>query len=191
MKQHQYMKPLPVMVLPRPRSLREMGNFCNFLDQQRLKRFLDEYSYLIHIQHKHIKDKHVLGYYVPHWLCDFFFDPHRSQSLYSASWVINECQHAIEGFIAPNSVSHSPLHFFMQPHGKISDATHLLEYVKEGYNNSDLLHFLEYLSEIHWLDIYTRGWHQRGLTHGIIHWLCTTLVSWFLVIWSDSSLTTM
>jgi len=176
------------MVLPRPRSLREIGNFCNILDQQHLKKFIDEYSYLIHTQHKKIKDRHVLGYYVPHWLCDFFFDPYRSQSLYSTSWVIDQCQQAIEGFIRPNSVSYSPLHFFMQPDGEISDATRLVEHVREGYNSNALLHFLEYLSKIHWLDIYSRGWHQRGLTHGIIHWMCITFVSWFLVTWSDSSL---
>jgi len=177
MKQYQYIKPLPVMVLPRPRSLKEMRNFCSILDQQQLRKFIDEHSYLIHIQHKKIKEQHVLGYYVPHWLCDFFFDPHRSQSLYSTSWVIDECQRAIEGFIGPNSVSYSPLHFFMQPYGEISDATHLVEHVKEGYDGNDLLHFLGYLSTIHWLDIYTRGWHQRSLTHGIIHWMCITLVS--------------
>ena len=61
-----------------PKSLREIGNFCNILDQQCLRKFIDEHSYLIHIRHKQIKDKHVLGYYVPHWLCDFVFDPNQS-----------------------------------------------------------------------------------------------------------------
>ena len=65
----------------------------------------------------------------------------------------------------------------MQRHGEISDATCLLEHVRKGSNSNDLLLFLGYLSEIHWLDICTRGWDHKDLTHGIIQWMCITLVS--------------
>ena len=172
MKWYEYTEFIPV-----PKSLREIGKFCNIPDQQRLRKFVDEHSHLIHVRHKQIQDKHVLGYYVPRWLCDFFFDPNRSQRFYSTSWVIDECQQAIEGFIAPNNVSHFPRFFFMLPHGEISNATRLLEHVRKGSNKNDLLLFLGYLSKFHWLDIYTSSRDHRDLTYEIIHWVCITLVS--------------
>jgi len=162
--------------LPTPKSLREIGIICNTLDQQLMRRFADDHPYLI-LQHTKIAgDKHVLGYTVPHWLHDFPFDPHRSQSLYLTSLVIGECQKAIEALVAKNSDFY-PLIFFRQ-HDGISGASHLLEHVKNGSdsNDSDLLLFLGYLSEIPWFDIYTQGWGQRRLTCEIIHWVCTTLV---------------
>jgi len=172
-----------------PSSLREIGNICNTPDQQRLRRFLDEHSYLIRIPVK-VDDKYVLQYYVPNWMGDFFFDPNRSRCLYSASLVINECQKAIEGFILdpnPNFYDNDdPVSFFMPtltpsgevPIGNIANATYLLENARNGSDTGRhvLLLFLEYLSEIHWFDIYNRGMEQRCLTNRIIHWICTILV---------------
>jgi len=50
------------------RPLREIGNICNSLDRQRLRRFVDEHPYLIRI-HITVEDKHVLRYYVPSFGC--------------------------------------------------------------------------------------------------------------------------
>jgi len=123
-----------------------------------------------------VKDKYVLGYSVARWLCDFTFDPKRSRNLYSASLVTSECRRAIEVSIANNS-SFVPEKFIVQSRDEISDASHLLEHAKNGSGSDDFLLFLQYLSEIQWLNIYTRGWEERYLTHVIIQWVCTTLVS--------------
>jgi len=164
-----------------PKSLRQIEIICNTLDWELVRRFVDGHSYVIHIQRTEVaKDKHVLGCTVPRWLRDFLFDPHRSRRLYSTSLVIGECQQTIEAFIATNSGFY-PVDFFVQDDG-ISAASRLLEHIKNGSDSKDLLLFLGYLSEIDWLDIYTRGRAQSHLTHGIMHWVCTTLVSYSSVI---------
>jgi hypothetical protein len=135
-----------------------------------------------------VKDKYVVGYYVSNWLCDFFFDPNRSQYLYSTSLVIDKCQKAIKSLILdPHPTLHktnSLVYFFTPtptpcgetPIGNIANATRLLESARNGSDEHELLLFLEYLSEIHWFDIYNRGWDQRYLANRIVHWVCTTLV---------------
>jgi len=169
------------------RTLREIGNICNIPDRQCLMRFVDEHSYLIRI-HGKPKDKYVLKYYVPTWMRDFFFDPTRSRYLYSTSLVIDEYQKAIKHITRdPNAGAHSYVdnglvHFFAQTPTlfgeicNIANATHLLESARNGSDRHELLLFLEYLSEIHWFDIYHRGLGQRYLTNRIMHWVYTTLV---------------
>ena len=174
------------------RTLREIGKICKILDRQPLMRFVDEHSYLIRI-HGKPKDKHLLKYYVPTWMRDFFFDPTRSRHLYSTSLVIDECQKAIKHITRdPNAGAHSYVDNGLVPFFKptptlfgeicnIAKATHFLESARNGSDRHELLLFLEYLSEIHWFDIY---WHgdqgRRDLTDRIVHWVCTTLVGWFL-----------
>jgi hypothetical protein len=170
-----------------PRSFREIGNICNTPDRQRLRRFVDEHSYLIRI-HEQVEDKYVLGYYVPLWMRDFFFDPNRSRHLYSTSLVIDKCQMAIKSLILdPNPDFHKndDLVYFFTPMptpsgesliGNIANATRLLESARNGSDRHELLPFLEYLSEIHWFDIYNRCQGQRHFINGIVHWVCTTLV---------------
>jgi len=170
-----------------PRSLREIGNICNTPDRQLLRRFVDEHPYLIRI-HRKVEDKYVLGYYVPIWLRDFFFDPDRSRYLYSTSLVIDKCQKAIKRLILdPNANFHKDdnlVYFFMPtptpsgeiPISNIANATRLLESARNGPDRNELLRFLDYLSKIHWFDIYNRGRDQRHLTNRIVHWVCTTLV---------------
>ena len=80
------------------RTLKAIGSICNIPDRQRLRRFVDERSYLIRV-HGKLKDKTYLMYYVPMWMRDFFFDPTRSRYLYSTSLVIDECQKAIKHLI--------------------------------------------------------------------------------------------
>jgi hypothetical protein len=180
-------------------SLKEIGNFCNTSDRQHLRRFVDGLSYLIRTRaHEKVKDNYVLGYYVPNWmrnLRDFFFDPNRCRYLYSTSLVIDECRKAIESLILdPNPDSyktHGLVHFFtptpsLSPSGEnpvsnIANATRLLKSATNGSDRNELLLFLKYLSEIHWFDIYNRGWGPRYLTNGIVHWVCTTLVGPFLL----------
>ena len=150
----------------------------NALDRQLLKRFVDEQSHLIDVEPTKVEDKYVLQYFVPCWLNAFFFDPNRCRNIYPTSLVISECQRAIEASITPNSSSYPPSVFFSSGRSNtISFASRLLDHVKNGPDSDDLLLFLRYLSEIHWLDVYTQGPPQRGLTHGIIYWVCTTLVS--------------
>ena len=170
-----------------PTTLREIGNICNIPDQQRLRKFVDEHPHLIRI-HTKVTDKCVLRYYVPTWMRDFFLNPNRSRYLYSTSLVIDKCQKAIKSIILdPNPDSYktnSLLYFFTPaltlssqiPIGNIANATRLLESARNGSGMHELLLFLKYLSEIHWFDIYNRGWGQRHLTNGIVHWVCTTLV---------------
>ena len=160
-----------------PKSFREIEAFSNNTpDRQRLRKFVDEHSpFIFHSRHTKVKDKHLLGYSVSHWLCDFIFDPNCSGSLYSTSLVTRECQRAIKTFLAGNSGC-CPHWFFVQYDG-ISEASRLLEHAENGSDSDDLLPFLQYLSEIQWLNIYTRGWGGIDLAHVIIQWVCTTLVS--------------
>ena len=166
-----------------PRSFREIGNICDTSDRQRLMRFVDEHSYLIPI-HTKVKDKYVLRYHIPIWPRDFFFDPNRSQCLYSTSLVIDKCQRAIKNLIldtTPDSYNDGLIHFFtltptLSGGIPIANATHMLESARHGPHRSDLLFFLEYLSEIDWFNIYHSGQGPRHLTNGIVHWVCTTLV---------------
>ena len=179
------------------KSLQEIVNICNLPDKRILKRFVDKHSHLIYIGHDYEFNfgdlrRCVLVYYVPRWLRGLFFDPNRSRSLYSSSWVINKCQRAITSLIEPDCVFDfkSLLSFFMPTNfGESSYASRLLEHIRNGSDSSHLLFFLSRLSEIHWLDVYTAGWEQRHLTNGIVHWLCTTLVSRFLVSQFDNLLT--
>ena len=171
-----------------PSSLRALGKICNTPDRQRSRRFVDEHSYLIRIPIK-VEDKYFLGYCVPIWMCDFFLNPNRSRHLYSTSLVIDKCQKAIKSLILdpkPNYHKTNGLVCFFKPTltlsgeipiGSIANATHLLKSARNGSDSNELLLFLKYLSEIHWFDIYNRGWRQRRLSIRIVHWVCTTLVS--------------
>jgi hypothetical protein len=135
-----------------------------------------------------VEHKYVLGYYVPIWLRDFFFDPNGSRYLYSTSLVIDECQKGIKSLILdPNPglyKTNGLVYFFMPsltPFGEnfnsnIANATHLLESARNRSDRNALLLFLEYLSEIHWFNIYNKGQACRHLTNAIVHWVCTTLV---------------
>lgn len=166
---------MPDIVLKSPQ---EIVNICNLPDRWALKRFVDENSHLVHIANGMvIHGKVVEAYYVPRWLRGFFFDPNRCQSLYSTSWVINKCQRAIEGLIQQDSGFYLFSSFFVsKKHGEIPGASHLLEHARNGSDRNELMLFLEYLSKVHWLDIYNAGQDQRRVTNGIIHWVFTTLV---------------
>ena len=159
------------------RSLKEIGNIYPTLDQRLLRRFVEQHSYLIHITHKMVNNKHLLAFRVPSHLCNFFFDPDRCRSIYSPSWVLDKCQQAIKRFIGESGRIHDPSTplFFTQT--KFSSS--LLEHVRNETDSNDLLLFLGYLSRIDWLNIY-KYWAKRQLTHAIAHWVCTTLVGWFL-----------
>ena len=155
---------------------------------------MDKHSHLIFIQHGYNEDitRRVLLYYLPRWLRGFFFDPNRSRNLYSSSWVIDKCQRAITSFTERDrDYQCSSLLSFFTPtnYREISDARRLLEHIRNGSDSSHLLPFLRCLSEIHWFDVYTAGYTQRRLTNRIVHWLCTTLVSWFLASEFDNLLT--
>jgi hypothetical protein len=166
-------------------TLKQIGNICNTPDRQRLRRFVGEHSYLIRT-HIKVEDKCVLGYHVPNFLRTFFFDPNRSRYLYSTSLVIDKCQKAITSLIFdPNPDFHNYralVYFFTLtptpsgeiPIGNIANATRLLESARNGSDRHELLLFLKYLSEIHWFDIYNKGWRQRHLTNRIVHWVTYT-----------------
>ena len=168
-----------------PRTLRQIGNTYNIPDRQLLKRFVDEHSYLLRM-HEKSNDKYVLRYYAPMWTSDFFFNPTRSRYLYSISLIIDECQKAIKHQLLdlnPHSYANYGLVHFFTPTSTplsgeipIANATHLLQSARSGSDRHELLLFLEYLSEIHWFDIYHRGWGQRCLANRIMYWVCTTLV---------------
>jgi hypothetical protein len=181
---------------PESKPLQEIGNICNILDRQLLKRFIEELTLLVHAQPMKVKDRHVLGYYVPRWLRGFFFDPNRSRRSYSTSWIIGKCfEHVIEEHLQPDSEFYTLSPFFVPERlggGRlsfgdivvrdiavdgISDASRFLERVRNGSARNDLLRFLGNLSEIHWLDVYTGRWAQIQLANEIVHWVCTTLVS--------------
>ena len=171
-----------------PGSLTELGNICNTPDRQRLRSLLNEHSYFCRIQRRSANDRYVLQYWLPEWMQDFFLDPNRSRYLYSTSLVIDTCQKAIENLIldpTSNSDSMNLVDFFAPlwcgvPIGNIANATHLLERAGNGSNRNELLLFLEYLSKIHWLDVYNGNEQQGRFTNGIVHWVCTTLVGQFL-----------
>ena len=181
---------------PEPQSLQEIGNICNISDRQLLKRFVEEHTFLIHTQPEKVEDRHVLAYYVPRWLRDFFFDPTRSRCFYSTSWIITKCfERIIEECLQPDCSRNGLSPFFM-PTGYdevsfgdivvrdiaadgISYASRFLEHVRYGSDRDHLLRFLGNLSEIHWFDIYTKHLSIRYLANGIVHWVCTTLVSRF------------
>ena len=165
-------------------TLRKIGNICTTLDQQGLRRFVDEHPYLIPIFTR-VNNKYILGYNNPIWMHNFFLDPNRSQYLYSTSLVIVKCQKAIKSIILdPDPEPFEPsglLNFFLPtltPFHKIpiANATHLLESARNGSDRNELLLFLDYLSKIHWFNIYNGGPGKRHLTNRIAHWVCTTLV---------------
>jgi len=162
---------------PKPKTLSEMETITNTLNRQCLGRFLNEHSFFIHTQHRNVDDEYLSEYSISHWLCDFIFDPNRSQSLYSTSSVTSECQRAIEAFIANNRNYHPKAFFVPDDECEISDARRLLEHARNGFDSNYLLLFLRYLFKIHWFDIYTRGRGERFFTHGIMEWVCMTLVS--------------
>jgi hypothetical protein len=175
----------------------EIGDICNIPDRQLLKRSVEEHAFLIHTRPKKVQDKCVLGYYVPRWLHGFFCDPNRSRCSHSASWNIAKCfEHAIEEYLQPDCRFYPIIPFFVPARlGRdefcfgeivrgiavdgISDATRFLEHVRYGSDRNDLLHFLGNLSEIHWLNIYTRDCPGIHLANDIVHWVCTTLVGRF------------
>ena len=167
-----------------PKSLRKIGNICNIPDKRLLRTFIDENFYLFHIQHKRVKDKLVLAYCTPRWLRDFFFDPNRSRSFYSASWIIEMCQAAVKSVFASNhDIHYMTLIPFFTPTiygdiaiGKIADATRLLESIRNGSNSNKLLDFLGYMSQICWLDVNFGDVIQKSLAIEIVQWLCLTLV---------------
>jgi hypothetical protein len=115
---------------------------------------------------------------------DFFFNPNRSQHLYSTSLVIDKCQKAIKSLILDPNLdccdNNNLVDFFMPTLALFSNATnatHLLESATNGSDRHELLLFLKYLSEIDWFDVYWhRGPGERDLTSAIMHWVCTTLV---------------
>jgi hypothetical protein len=157
-----------------------MRSICDIPDQQLLKRFAEEH--FLKVIYTQQKFKHVLAYYVPRGLREFFLDPVRSRCFYPNSWIIDRCQWAMK---AAASQLESNVHFhsnflinFFRPQAAvvISPASRLLEHVRNGSDNNDLLLFLRYLSEIHWLDFCTRSWGGRRVAIGIVHWVCTTLV---------------
>ena len=167
-----------------PTSFREIGNICNSPERQRLKKFVDEHSYLTRILMT-TENKYFLGYYLPIWIRGFFLNPTRCRYLYSTSLVIDGCQKAINSLILdPNSdfrMHNNLIYFFMPPptpSGEIpiANATRFLGNARHGPDRRDLLLFLNDLSEIRWFGIYNRGWSRRRLTNRIIHWVCTTLV---------------
>jgi len=162
---------------PKTRTLREIETITNAPDQQHLRMFVND-STLIHIQYLNVNNKYLLMYSISHWLWDFTFDPNRSQSLYSTFLVIRVCHQVIEAFIAKNGDFCRADRFFMQ-YDELGDsnASRLLEHAKNGSDSNDLLLFLQYLSKIHWLNIYTRGWQERCLAHAILQWVCKTLIS--------------
>jgi hypothetical protein len=162
----------------RAKSLREMGNISNISDRQLLKRFIEEHSLPAIYKPEDRRFKYVLAYYVPDELRDFIFDPIRSRCFYPTSWIIDKCQWAMKELQSNPQFHSSFLLDFFQPCAVVgvSDANRLLEHVRNGSDNNDLLLFLKYLSEIHWLDFYTRGWYGRQVANGIVRWVCTALV---------------
>ena len=146
----------------------------NASDEQFL-RLVEEHPNLIYISIANIKDKHVLQYFIPWGMRVFLFDPSRCRNLYSSALVVSKCQQTIKASIMLSSSSDPSWFFFARD--QYSDASRLLEHVKNGPDSGDLLLFLRYLSKIHWRNIYIAGGPQRRLTHGIIYWVCTTLVS--------------
>ena len=163
------------------KSLKEIGDTCNVKDRQLLRTSIKKCPYLIHIQHKEVEGKCVLAYRVPRWFHEFLFHHNRSQSFHLTSWIIEECQGAIKSSILDSNRQYhymGLISFFMpMQSSKIAHASYLPESVGNGSDSSSLLGLPGFLSEIHWLDIYNRGWAQNFLANSIMHWVCTTLVS--------------
>jgi hypothetical protein len=160
------------------KSVRRMKIVCNIPDRQLLKMFTEENS-LLKIYGRQ-KFKYVSTYFVPQGLRDFLFDPIRSRCFCPTSWIIDRCQLAMKK-IDSNVPSHfhsNLLTNFLWPQAAIgiSNASRLLEHVRNGSDKNDLLPFLTYLSELCWFDIYTRSNFGRQVANRIVHWVYTTLV---------------
>lgn len=61
--------------------------------------------------------------------------------------------------------------------GEIAHGSHLLESIRDGSNKNDLLGFLEYLSEICWLDVNFSDVNKKALAIQIAQWACIILES--------------
>ena len=173
-----------------PRSLSGICRICNIPDSHPVKRFLQE-SFLFHIWSIQIGTKLVLTYSAPLQLCEFFFDPGRSQHLYSASWILGKCWEAVECVIESQlNRTDSVLSFriasglclFFEPQKdcQFSRASLMLgaESIRNGSDTDSLLGFLKFLTRIPWPDICFSS-HSNGLrwTHAILKWVCKSLVS--------------
>lgn len=163
------------------RSLREIGDICNIQDRQLLRRAIEE-NHLIHIHYKHDNPsghvfKLVRVYSTSSWLQFFFLDANRCRTFYSASWIIDKCQQAIN--ITEIVASHdkgSIMKFFTPSDlNPIAHATHLLESVRNGSDRNEFLGFLGYLSEICWLGSPSEIPMTLGIR--IVKWAYTALES--------------
>jgi len=79
-----------------PSTLLQICGTCNIPDSHLVKRFLHEQSFLFHTWYTQDRTKLVLTYSAPLQLRKFFFDPGRSQHLYSVPLIIGTCREAIE-----------------------------------------------------------------------------------------------
>ena len=164
---------------------------CNIPDSHLVKRFLQEQSFLFHTWYIQIGTKLVLTYSAPLQLCNFFFDPGRSQHLYSVPWIIGKCWEAIEcviklqlnrrdSVLSLQIASGLCLFFEPQKDCRFSRASLMLgaESIRNGSDTDSLLGFLKFLSRIPWPDICFSS-HSNGLrwTHAILKWVCKSLVS--------------
>jgi hypothetical protein len=176
---------------------------CNIPDSHLVKRFLQEQSFLFHTWYLQIGTKLVLTYSAPLQLCNFFFDPGRSQHLYSVSWIIGKCWEAVEcvmelqlnrrdSVLSLQIASGLCLFFEPQKYCQFSRASLILgaESIRNGSDTDSLLAFLKFLSRIPWPDICFSS-HSNGLrwAQAIAKWVCKSLVSEHVPNYVDHLLT--
>jgi hypothetical protein len=165
-------------------TLLEISRTCNIPNAQVVKSFLQEHSFLFHMQRSDEEDE-VLAYSAPFQLRNFFWDPGRSRHLYSMPWIIDKCWEAIERALEMRHFGWytAALFYFFSPKQdcQISGASRLLfaESIRNGLDDVNLLRFLGFLCRIPWVDTWFSG-DQSGseaCTLAIAHWVCEALVS--------------
>ena len=181
--------------LVKPKTLLEICRVCNIADPQFVKKYLWEHSSLFHTKFMYDthKQKYALTYHAAYQLHKFFFDPGRSQHLYSASWIIGKCWENLEYALGMRlksdcqcsncgSLELAPNlnRFFTPEQGCQLSSTSLMlsaETIKNGSESNRLLHFLKFLSKIFWLDICFDNNSSEICTQAIAQWVCVALVS--------------
>jgi hypothetical protein len=179
-----------------PRNLSQTCGICKIPYPHLVKRFLQEQSFLFHTWYTQFGE---ITYSAPLQLRNFFFDPSRSQDLYSAPWIIQKCWEAVIikshwdlellnrtgalQHVSSFHIHYGLYHFFTpQKYCQISRASLMLstESIRNGSNSDSLLGFLKYLSRIPWLDICFSSNLNALWTCAIANWVCKSLVSEYM-----------
>jgi hypothetical protein len=164
----------------------EISRTCNIPNPQLVKSFLQEHSFLFHMQRSDDGEE-VLVYSAPFQLRSFFLDPGRSRHLYSMPWIIDKCWEAVKYALQVQiPLTHNSIGFFFglqnffapNQDRQVSGASLMLfaESIRGELDNDNLLRFLGFLCRMPWHTCFNSE-ESEACTLAIAQWVCEGLVS--------------